>query len=194
MKGHSSHTSRCPSEPDRPQTTSAPGQTRSANPCQSVHAWCASGCRLSLTRKGTALPAACSKPAWTNLPARTPTSGWKCRIKALEGAGGLLEILVAANVAAPLALPDLVLLPRPTLESAALKDLLYPYDGLTNIMDDASWFEYARQLAHVQSSTYGIPFAGDAMVLAYHPSSSSNPTTRPGDFSIVGRSAALPGN
>jgi multiple sugar transport system substrate-binding protein len=92
------------------------------------------------------------------------------RVKALEGVGGLLESLVAANVAAPLALPDLVLLPRPLLESATVKGLLYPYDGLTNIMDDQSWFEYAQQLAHLQSSTYGIPFAGDALVLAYHPS------------------------
>jgi ABC-type glycerol-3-phosphate transport system substrate-binding protein len=92
------------------------------------------------------------------------------RVKILDGAGGLLESLVAANVAAPLAMPDLVLLPRAMLESATLKGLLYPYDGLTNIMEDQSWFEYARQLAQLQSSTYGIPFAGDVLVLAYHPS------------------------
>ena len=42
-------------------------------------------------------------------------------------------------------------------------------------MEDESWFEYARQMAHVQSSTYGIPFAGDAMLLAYHPSSVQTP-------------------
>jgi multiple sugar transport system substrate-binding protein len=92
------------------------------------------------------------------------------RVKALEGTGGMLESLVAANAAAPQALPDLVLLPRPLLESAALKGLLYPYDGLTNIMEDQSWFEYARQLAHLKTSTYGIPFAGDALVLAHRPS------------------------
>ena len=77
---------------------------------------------------------------------------------------------MAANAAAPLALPDLVLLPRPLLESATLKGLLYPYDGLTSIMDDQSWFEYAKQSAEIKTSTYGIPFAGDALVLAYHPS------------------------
>jgi ABC-type glycerol-3-phosphate transport system substrate-binding protein len=92
------------------------------------------------------------------------------RVKTLEGSGGLLESLVAANAAAPLALPDLVLLPRPLLESATLKGLLYPYDGLTSIMDDQSWFEYAKQSAEIKTSTYGIPFAGDALVLAYHPS------------------------
>jgi ABC-type glycerol-3-phosphate transport system substrate-binding protein len=91
-------------------------------------------------------------------------------VKAMDGTGGLLESLVAANAAAPLALPDLVLLPRPLLESAALKGLLYPYDGLTNMMDDQSWFEYARQLAQLKTSTYGIPFAGDALVMTHRPS------------------------
>ena len=97
------------------------------------------------------------------------------RVKALDGAGGLLDALVAANAAAPLALPDLVLLPRPLLESAALKGLLYPYDGLSSLMDDPGWFEYARQLAHLKASTYGMPFAGDAMVLAYYSSRIGNP-------------------
>ena len=92
------------------------------------------------------------------------------RVKAVDGQGGLLDALSAANAAAPLALPDLVLLPRPLLESAALKGLLHPYDGLSSLMDDPSWFEYARQLAHLKGSTYGMPFVGDAYVLAYHPS------------------------
>lgn len=91
------------------------------------------------------------------------------RIKDLDGPGGLLESLAAASVSAPLTLPDLVLLPRPILESAALKGLLAPMDGLTDAMDDRSWFSYAQQLAHLETSTYGLPFAGDAMLLAYKP-------------------------
>jgi ABC-type glycerol-3-phosphate transport system substrate-binding protein len=110
------------------------------------------------------------KARMAEFASENPDVRLEVRVKALEGTGGLLESLVAANVAAPLTIPDLVLLPRPLLESATVKGLLYPYDGLTSIMDDPSWFEYARQLAHVQSSTYGIPFAGDALVLAYHPS------------------------
>lgn len=102
--------------------------------------------------------------------AQNPDIKLDVRIKDLEGEGGMLESLVATSVAAPLALPDLVLLPRPILESATLKGLLYPYDGLTTIMDDPNWYEYARQMARVQSGTYGIPFAGDALTLAYHPS------------------------
>jgi multiple sugar transport system substrate-binding protein len=99
-----------------------------------------------------------------------PGVGLEVRVKALDGPGGLLDALAAANAAAPLALPDLVLLPRPLLESAALKGLLYPFDGLTSLVDDPSWFEYARQLARVKGSTYGMPFVGDALVMAYHPS------------------------
>ena len=102
--------------------------------------------------------------------AEHPGVGLEVRVKALDGPGGLLDALAAANAAAPLALPDLVLLPRPLLESAALKGLLYPYDGLSSLLDDPSWFGYARQLAHLKASTYGMPFIGDAMVMAYHPS------------------------
>ncbi len=100
-------------------------------------------------------------------------------MKAVEGAGGLLDSLVTANMAAPLSLPDLVLLPQSLLESATLKGLLYPFDGASQIMKDPNWFDYARQLAKLQSSTFGIPFAGDAMILAYH---QSHLTTPPSTF------------
>jgi multiple sugar transport system substrate-binding protein len=120
--------------------------------------------------QGTSQASQLLKTRLDDFVSENPDVRLEVRVKAEEGVGGLLDSLVAANVAAPLALPDLVMLPRPTLESAALKGLLYPYDGLTSIMDDTSWFEYARQMAHVQSSIYGIPFAGDALVLAYHPS------------------------
>jgi ABC-type glycerol-3-phosphate transport system substrate-binding protein len=36
-------------------------------------------------------------------------------------------------------------------------------------MDDPDWYEYARQLSHLQNSTFGIPFAGDALILIYRP-------------------------
>lgn len=104
-----------------------------------------------------------------------PSVRLEVRVKALDGSGGLLDSLVATSVAAPTALPDLVLLPRPLLESAALKGLLYPYDGLTNILDDQSWFEYARQLAQLKGSAYGIPFAGDSLVLAHSSSLLATP-------------------
>lgn len=91
------------------------------------------------------------------------------RLKALEGTGGLLESLAATSAAAPLALPDLIALPRPMLESAALKGLLHPYDGLSEVMTDDGWYDYARQLAYLQESLFGLPFSGDAQVLIYRP-------------------------
>lgn len=91
------------------------------------------------------------------------------RIKALSGAGSLIESLTAASAAAPEAVPSLVLLPRSDLETAALKGLVFPLDGLTQMSSDADWYPYARQLATIQGSTFGIPFAGDILLLAYRP-------------------------
>ena len=91
------------------------------------------------------------------------------RLKAESGPSGLLESLSAASAAAPLTMPAVVALPRPDLESAALKGLLTPLDGLSNAIDDPDWFDYARELALVQGVTFGLPFAGDGMVLAYRP-------------------------
>jgi multiple sugar transport system substrate-binding protein len=91
------------------------------------------------------------------------------RVKAASGPGGLLESLTAASAAAPQALPVLVALSRSDLETAAVKGLVYPIDDLTRIQSDTSWYGYARQMGTVQGSTYGLPFAGDALLLAYRP-------------------------
>lgn len=101
---------------------------------------------------------------------RRPNVQVEVRIKALDGPGGLLDSLTNASAAAPLALPDVVALPRPDLETAALKGLLHPFDGLTPAMDDSDWYDYARQLGRLQNSTFGLPFAGDAMMLVYYTS------------------------
>jgi ABC-type glycerol-3-phosphate transport system substrate-binding protein len=91
------------------------------------------------------------------------------RLKEAVGTSGLLESLSAASAAAPLAMPAVVALSRPDLESAALKGLLTPLDGLSNAIDDPDWYAYARELALVQGVTFGLPFAGDGLVLAYRP-------------------------
>ncbi len=101
--------------------------------------------------------------------AQNPGVNIEVRLKAVQGAGGLLESLVTASAAAPLALPDLVALPRPLLESTALKGLIYPYNTDTLSLDSADWYEYARQMGTLQTTQFGLPFAGDALVLAYRP-------------------------
>jgi ABC-type glycerol-3-phosphate transport system substrate-binding protein len=91
------------------------------------------------------------------------------RVKAASGPGGLLDALTAASAAAPDALPDLIALSRPDLETAALKSLIYPLERLTEIPDDADWYGFTREMALLQGSTFGLPFAADALVLVYRP-------------------------
>jgi len=97
------------------------------------------------------------------------------RIKALDGPGGLLDSLITASAAAPQALPDLVALSRPLLEKAALKGLIYSYDGLTTVLGQEDWYGYAREMAYLQQSTFGLPFAGDTLIFAYQPSEGIEP-------------------
>ncbi len=113
---------------------------------------------------------------------RRPDLQVEVRIKALDGPGGLLDSLTTASAAAPMALPDVVALPRPDLETAALKGLLHPFDGLTPAMDDSDWYDYARQLGRLQNSTFGLPFAGDALLLAYYTAQVPKP---PADWDSV---------
>jgi ABC-type glycerol-3-phosphate transport system substrate-binding protein len=91
------------------------------------------------------------------------------RIKNVDGFGGILDTLSTASSAAPNAMPDLVALPRHAMETAVTKGLLHSFDGLIFIMDDPDWYGYARQLSRQQNITYGIPFAGDGMLLVYRP-------------------------
>ena len=87
------------------------------------------------------------------------------RIKSEDGETGLLNSLSVTSMAAPDAMPDLVALSRPALYDAALKGLLHPMDGLSSILDDPNWYAYARELGYIQNIGYGLPFAGDALVM-----------------------------
>lgn len=93
------------------------------------------------------------------------------RVKAASGVGGLLDALTAASATAPNALPDLIALSRQDLEIAALKSLIFPLDSLTEIPDDSDWYDFTRDMALLQGSTFGLPFAADSLVLVYRPDS-----------------------
>lgn len=99
------------------------------------------------------------------------------RVKASEGPGSLLESLSAANAAAPGAMPSLVALTRSDLETAALKGLVVPMDGATQLLESPDWYPYAKQLAEVQGTTFGLPFGGDALLMAYRPARMGPPPT-----------------
>ncbi len=91
------------------------------------------------------------------------------RLKKADVGGEILDDLSITSAAAPGTLPDLILLSRPDLESAALKGLLHPIDGLSTSLDDPNWYSYAQQLGRIQNTGYGLPFMGDTMVLVYYP-------------------------
>jgi ABC-type glycerol-3-phosphate transport system substrate-binding protein len=79
----------------------------------------------------------------------------------------MMDALANTKAAAPSALPSLVILSRANLETAALKELIIPLDQYTNLLEDEDWYDYARQLAQIQNTTFGFPFAGDAFILIY---------------------------
>jgi ABC-type glycerol-3-phosphate transport system substrate-binding protein len=80
-------------------------------------------------------------------------------------AEGVVNLLSTTQAAAPAIMPDLVALTRTDLEAAAAQGLLHPMDGLTTLLDDPDWYPYAFQMAHIQNTTFGLPFAGDALAL-----------------------------
>jgi multiple sugar transport system substrate-binding protein len=92
------------------------------------------------------------------------------RVKAASGSGGLLDALTATSAAAPEALPDVIALTRPDLETAALKDLIFPLEGMTEVPDDTDWYSFTREMALLQGGTFGLPFAADSLALVYRPS------------------------
>ncbi|MCW5875894.1 MAG: extracellular solute-binding protein [Anaerolineales bacterium] len=91
------------------------------------------------------------------------------RVKSESSPGRMLEALLAAKAAAPLALPDLVLLPHSQLAEAATSEVVLPVGPLTNSLDSSDWYDFGRQMAEVDGQAYGLPFAADALVLAYRP-------------------------
>ena len=102
--------------------------------------------------------------------ARRPQVEVVVRVKSLTGEGGILASLRASQAAAPLALPDLVMLSRPLLEDAAEDGLIFRLDELTDAMVDENWYEYAQQLSQYKGATMGLPFAGDVLLMAYRSS------------------------
>jgi multiple sugar transport system substrate-binding protein len=97
--------------------------------------------------------------------ARRPNLQVEVRVKAETGDSGMLNALTTTKAAAPSIMPDLVALSRTDLESATAKGILHPFDGLSTLPGDSDWYPYARQMAHIQNSAFGLPFAGDAMIL-----------------------------
>lgn len=101
--------------------------------------------------------------------AQHPDLQIELRLKKMDSESDIINLLSLTSAAAPKALPDLILLSRQDLEAAALRGLLHPIDGLSTSLENPNWYGYARQLAQIQNTGYGLPLAGDVLVLVYYP-------------------------
>jgi ABC-type glycerol-3-phosphate transport system substrate-binding protein len=97
-----------------------------------------------------------------------PDVSIETRVKALEGDGGMLESLSSAYQAAPLALPDLIFLPDYIFDSAIRKGFIISIDEFLPQETELDWYEFAWDTVIYDARTYGLPFASDALVLAYN--------------------------
>lgn len=114
-------------------------------------------------------PAQLLKERLNNFEAAHPGLQIDVRIKSETGDADLLNSLSITSMAAPNALPDLIALTRHDMVSAAQKGLLEPLDNLSRALQNTEWHPYAHELSEIDGTPYGIPFAGDALVIAYRP-------------------------
>lgn len=118
---------------------------------------------------GGSLAANMLQSRFTEFVEQHPQVRIETRVKAEDGTGGLLDSLLGAQAAAPLSQPDLILLPHTQLQTAAQSRVLYPMSGLTTEQDSEDWYPFAQQMITVKDQVYAIPFAADALVVAYRP-------------------------
>ena len=91
------------------------------------------------------------------------------RVKPVSGPTGMLEALAITNEAAKAAMPSLAILSRTDLSTAVSKQLVYSLDTYSSKIDEDDWYQYAQNLTIVGGSSYGLPFAGDALILLNRP-------------------------
>ena len=89
------------------------------------------------------------------------------RLKAPDGPSGLLESLRTASSAAPLAVPDLIVLTTSDMWEAALSGLITPVPGFEQNLLEEDWFGFARESARFQDQIFGMPFASNVMLQMY---------------------------
>jgi multiple sugar transport system substrate-binding protein len=114
------------------------------------------------------------------------------RVKAPSGPGGMLDSLRNTISAAPSAMPSLVLLSHSDLVTAASEGLIQPLEQISSLLSQEDWYDYARQLAQINNVSYGLPFAGDALILLYRPGTAGEEASRWGDILTENRTLLFP--
>ncbi|HHX07920.1 MAG TPA: hypothetical protein GX730_00595 [Chloroflexi bacterium] len=89
------------------------------------------------------------------------------RVKSQTGAGSLTDALTAAKAAVPEVLPDLIALSAPELQLAAERDLIYPHEALTQLLDENDWYPFGHQLSEADDLIVAVPAIGDSLSLVY---------------------------
>lgn len=106
---------------------------------------------------------------------RNPDISLQIRIKDEDGPAGIFQSLSAASVAAPSALPDLVVLDPFSLKDAGLKELIVPINNLYETPTLPAWYQHAIDSVQSGDSFFGIPFVSSADVFAYRQEAFENP-------------------
>jgi ABC-type glycerol-3-phosphate transport system substrate-binding protein len=94
------------------------------------------------------------------------------RVKAAED---LFRTLLAASVAAPASLPDLVILDPADLQDSVDAGLLAPLNNWMAAPSEPEWYGFALHSANIEQAFFSLPFAGDAEVLVYASSTYPSP-------------------
>jgi ABC-type glycerol-3-phosphate transport system substrate-binding protein len=89
------------------------------------------------------------------------------RVKAMSGESSLLNSLSVTTAVAPLSLPGLILLDRSDMETAALKNLIFPIPNRTAEYATSDWLPFTDSLSSVQGTQFGLPLFADPLVMVY---------------------------
>ncbi|MCZ7546036.1 MAG: extracellular solute-binding protein [Anaerolineae bacterium] len=107
--------------------------------------------------------------------ARHPTVIFDVRAKLPSGADGVLEVLRSTLAVAPDALPDLVLLSRADLVSAATANLVQRLEGRLPEEVVSDWFPVAREMSTFNGELYGASYVLDGQHLVFRQSAVETP-------------------
>jgi len=85
------------------------------------------------------------------------------RFKNVKQEENMMDLLNTANRVAPSVLPDVILLNRSDMETAAIKGLLIPFDNFQAGAEIKGIFPGFADPGNIQGSTFGVPAAGDGL-------------------------------
>ncbi len=112
-------------------------------------------------------------PAWSSLQGQArafaATTGVQVELRrrGIYGPGGMLTLLLPAQLAAPAAVPDVALIPHDLLEALVVKADLPPLPEALAQRGFAEGYTYARRAASLHGVAYGVPIGSETLVLAW---------------------------